>query len=312
MERYRMYAGKILAPIPSKGSAPQHHWRFAMDTKTKGILSYILIAFGLSWIIWEIPAQKGLSLTDPVFGYMILLGSFGPAAACIVVRKWVTREGFSDAGLRLQVKKWRVYLIAWFLPLVVALSIVGVAVLLGVGDPDFSPHAVDARVPVIQLPPLPSGVQFVFVVATFMISAAIMAPLLWGEEFGWRSYLQIRLFSDNPVKAAVATGLIWGVWHYPINLRGYNYPDHPILGLLLFPLSTVCLSILIGWVRTRSGSIWPACLAHSGVGIIGSSLVAYLFMRPDSISRFHLEVVTWIPLVVLCAWVVLTGRLNPE
>lgn len=283
-----------------------------MDTKTKGILTYLLIAFGMAWIIWEIPAQRGLSLEHPVFRFMILLGSFGPAVACIVVRKWITCEGFSDAGLKLNLKKWRVYLIAWVLPLVIALTVVGLAVLFRIGEPDFSPHTVDTQIPVIQLPSLPSGVHFLLVVIVLMITAVIWAPLLWGEEFGWRSYLQIRLFSNNPVLAAVSTGIIWGVWHYPINLRGYNYPDRPLLGLVLFPLLTICLSIILGWLRSKSESIWPACLAHAGTGIVGSSLVGYVFMSPDSISRGHLEVLAWIPLVVLSAWIVLTGRLNPE
>jgi len=283
-----------------------------MDVKTKGILAYLVIAFGVTWTIWEIPARKGLSFDHPVFQIMILLGSFGPAIACIVVRKWVTREGFSDAGLKLTLKKWRYYLAAWVLPLVVALAVVGLAVLFRIGEPDFSPHDLETRVPIVRLLPVPPEFYFVLIVLQLMLTAAIMAPLLFGEEFGWRSYLQIRLFSDRPVLAAVTTGIIWGVWHYPLNLRGYNYPDHPILGLLLFPMVMVCLSIPLGWLRLKSESIWPACLGHAGVGIIGSSLVAYVFMSPDSISRLHLEVLAWVPLVVLSAWIIITGRLKPE
>jgi membrane protease YdiL (CAAX protease family) len=285
--------------------------RSTVNTKTKGILAYLVIAFGITWIIWEIPAQKGLSLDHQVFQVMILLGSFGPAIAGIVVRKWITCEGFSDAGLRLNLKKWGYYAAAWVLPLMIALSIAGLAVLFGVGEPDFSPHDFGTRAPAMQLPSVPSEFHFVLLVVQAMVTAAIMAPLLFGEEFGWRSYLQIRLFSGRPVLAAVTTGIIWGIWHYPINLRGYNYPDYPLLGLFLWPLVCILLSIIIGWVRLRSESIWPACLAHAGVGIIGSSLVSYLFMSPDSISRVHLEILTWIPLVVLCAWIVLTGRLKP-
>jgi membrane protease YdiL (CAAX protease family) len=39
----------------------------------------------------------------------------------------------------------------------------------------------------------------------------VMVPLFWGEEFGWRSYLQIRLLSGRPLLAALATAVIWGV-----------------------------------------------------------------------------------------------------
>jgi hypothetical protein len=80
-----------------------------MNTKTKGILSYHILAFGITLIIWEIPLQKGLARPDPLFRLMVLCGSFGPALAGIVVRKWITREGFSDAGLRLNTRKWQYY-----------------------------------------------------------------------------------------------------------------------------------------------------------------------------------------------------------
>ncbi len=283
-----------------------------MQTKTKGIVAYLVIAFGVSWTVWEIPAQKGLSLDHPVFGAMILLGSFGPALACFVVRKWITREGFGDAGLRLNPTKWRYYGYAWALPLVIALAVVVSGILLGIGEPDFSPHDLDTRVPVVQLPHLPSPVHFVLIVVQVMITATIMAPLLFGEEFGWRSYLQIRLFNDRPVVAAVTTGIIWGVWHSPLNLRGYNYPDHPLLGLFLFPLLMVLLSIPLGWLRLKSKSIWPACLGHAGVGIVGSSLTMYVFRDLDSISQGYLEALAWIALGIFAAWIIFTGRLNPE
>ena len=44
-------------------------------------------------------------------------GALSPAVAAIIVRKWVTREGFSDAGLRLNRHHWRYYLAALVLPL---------------------------------------------------------------------------------------------------------------------------------------------------------------------------------------------------
>jgi len=43
--------------------------------------------------------------------------------------------------------------------------------------------------------------------------SVLVAPLVLGEELGWRGYLQLRLFPAQPFLAALATGLIWGVWH---------------------------------------------------------------------------------------------------
>ena len=96
-----------------------------------------------------------------------------------------------------------------------------------------------------------------------MIIALLAIPILFGEEFGWRGYLQLRLLADHPSVAAVATGVKWSLWHLPLNLRGYNFPDHPILGMLVFTVSAIMLSIIFGWLRTKTGSIGSASLGHS-------------------------------------------------
>lgn len=85
-----------------------------MNDKTKGILAYILIAFIMAWVLWEIPIRLGyLPTSSLLFQYIALPGALSPAIAAIIVRKWVTREGFVDAGLKPNLSKaWRYYLFA--------------------------------------------------------------------------------------------------------------------------------------------------------------------------------------------------------
>jgi hypothetical protein len=55
-----------------------------------------------------------------------------PAVAAVVVRRWVTREGFRDAGLALRLRPaWPSYLAAWLGPLLLTAAAVGLAALLG-------------------------------------------------------------------------------------------------------------------------------------------------------------------------------------
>ena len=284
-----------------------------MNNKTRGIAVYLLIAFGMAWIAWEIPLQFGLSPRSPLFQLAALPGAFAPAVAALIVRKWVTREGFADAGLRLNLRKWPYYLFAWLLPLIVTLVIVVLAIVLGVSQPDFSLQRFSKTLgPGASLPSIPPNLWLVLPIQ-LLITALVATPILWGEEFGWRGYLQIRLLGQRPLLAAVTTGLIWGVWHYPINLRGYNYPDQPILGLLLFPVGTVLLSIIFGWLRLKTGSVWSASLAHSATNAIGGSLTALLFMGgPNWIFVSYLGLLGWVPLGALCAWIILSGQLKLE
>ena len=285
-----------------------------MTGKTRGIVVYLLIAFGMAWILWEIPLQLGMSPRNPLFQLAALPGAFAPALAAIVVRKWVTREGFADAGLRLNLRKWPYYLVAWLLPLPVTAIIVALAVALGIGQPDFTlVRALTALAPEGVSPPssVPPGLLPVLLVQV-VITALIATPILWGEEFGWRGFLQLRLLERRPLLAAVATGLIWGAWHYPLNLRGYNFPGHPVLGLVVFPASAVLLSIIFGWLRLKAGSVWAASLAHAATNAIGGSLTTLLFAGgPDSIFVAYLGVLAWLPLGALCAWIVLSGQLEP-
>jgi uncharacterized protein len=140
-----------------------------------------------------------------------------------------------------------------------------------------------------------------------------MTPVLWGEEFGWRGYLQRRLFADRPLLAAVATGIIWAVWHFPLIVRGYNYPDHPWLGTLIFPVSLVLTSIVFGWLRERSGSIWAASLAHSATNIVGGSLcLLWFYGAGNQIFLGYPGILSWLPLTLLCAWIVFSGQLSPR
>src|SRR5271157_2266882 len=104
----------------------------------KGVVAYLLIAFGMAWAIWEIVFRLGISLDNRLFMIYTFPAAFAPAVAAFIVRKWVTREGFADAGLRLNLRKWPYYLVAWLLPLLVVGCVVVLAPFFGIGAADFS------------------------------------------------------------------------------------------------------------------------------------------------------------------------------
>ena len=66
----------------------------------------------------------------------------------------------------------------------------------------------------------------------------------------------------NYWKSALLIGIVWGFWHAPIIFAGYNYPDTPVIGLLLMVGLTISMTPLINLVRAKSGTIWTACLFH--------------------------------------------------
>jgi uncharacterized protein len=284
-----------------------------LNTKTKGILAYLLIAFGGAWAVWILLWLVGVSPTRTSLQFQLLSlpAECAPAIAAVIVRLWVTRERFTDAGLRLHLReKWPYYLFAWVMPLFVIGMIVVLAAVLGVGQADFSFHrALGLLYPGLALSPsIVAGVLL-----SPLLLAFVQTPLLWGEEFGWRGYLQLRLLSQRPLLAAVTTGLIWGIWHYPAILLGYEQYSNVLLGLLTFPVLTILLSIIFGWLRLRTGSIWSASLAHAAFNSIGGTFTGLLFLGGADFALVGSNgILAWIPLGVVCVWIVFTGQLQLE
>jgi membrane protease YdiL (CAAX protease family) len=125
-----------------------------------------------------------------------------------------------------------------------------------------------------------------------LAQALLLAPLInsvatFGEEFGWRAYLQPKLMGLGKRRALIATGVIWGVWHWPVILMGHNYgfdyPGAPYLGLLAMVLFTVALSVLLGWMTWRAGSVWPAVIGHAAVNGVAGLGAIFVQGQPNTL-----------------------------
>ena len=136
----------------------------------------------------------------------------------------------------------------------------------------------------------------------------VNVPLVWGEEFGWRGYLQPRLLPDRPVLSAVATGLVWGAWHYPLVLAGYGlFAEGRVReGLMLYPLVCVPLSIFLGWLKSGTGSVWAPCVGHAVHNGVAGTVVLMLFAGGPNIGRVAMLLA--VPYVAAGAWIVLARR----
>ncbi|MFI6172162.1 DCC1-like thiol-disulfide oxidoreductase family protein [Nocardia sp. NPDC051052] len=261
----------------------------------KGVIIFIVATFGVSWA-WMFCAGLllNISLVNPLAQLPIGLT---PAIVAVIVRAWVTKEGFPDAGLALRLRKgWPYYLAAWLGPLLFAGVAVASAAALGLSRVDLAP--LDSLLPV-QSP----GAS----VLIWMMIMIPLTPVFWGEEFGWTSYLRPRLFPERPLLSAGATGIIWAVWHYPLAFVGYIHFGNIFLGLLIWTLSFLCQEIILAWLYQSSRSIWTASLAHAG-----NNLVLFLFVGQLLKEASALVITTYatIPLAVVAAWIVFTGRLT--
>lgn len=258
----------------------------------KRITVYLCFAFGVSWITGLVIFLTGGLENSPTFqvagtsislAYILLatLYMFGPAIANIATRV-VTREGKAALCLKPKFSKrrWIYFLAAWVLPGI--LIIIGMVVFFLIFpehyDNDFS--FLKAQ---LNLASGSTEINPWIIVAAQAIQAILISPVLnamptFGEEFGWRGYLQPKLMPLGSRKAVLFTGIIWGIWHWPVILMGYNYGiDYvgaPYLGLIGMVWFTLSLSVIFGWLTIKTKNLWPAVIAHSAVnGIAGISLL---------------------------------------
>lgn len=84
----------------------------------------------------------------------------------------------------------------------------------------------------------------------------------FGEEYGWRYYLQPRMqarFGNR--KGVILLGVVWGLWHLPLNLF-YYAPDTPLQSILLQQITCISLGVLMAYGYMKTGNIWTAVLMH--------------------------------------------------
>src|SRR6516164_9485487 len=78
-----------------------------------------------------------------------------------------------------------------------------------------------------------------------LIAPGTNAVFAFGEEWGWRGFLLFKLLPLGQWPALVFSGALWGLWHTPVVLLGYNYPLHPRFGVLLMTIFCVIMGILL-------------------------------------------------------------------
>jgi membrane protease YdiL (CAAX protease family) len=84
----------------------------------------------------------------------------------------------------------------------------------------------------------------------------------FGEEYGWRGFLQEQLVRIGKRRGILLLGLIWSVWHYPVIWMGHNYPGYPLLGTLMMTVFTTSLAFILGYAMLKTGSIWLVAFLH--------------------------------------------------
>jgi membrane protease YdiL (CAAX protease family) len=198
-----------------------------------------------------------------------------PMTVAIIVQKLIFKEPLKEPlGISWRINRW--WLVAWFLPLVIAFATLGVSLLLpGVGySPDMAGIAERFK---SMLPPeqfekiqkqmvdFPIRPFWLGLVQGLIAGISVNALAGFGEELGWRGLLQRELGFIGFWKSSILIGAIWGIWHAPLILKGHNYPQHPVIGVFLMTGWCMLLAPIFSYVRLKAKSVIAAAIIHGSL-----------------------------------------------
>jgi membrane protease YdiL (CAAX protease family) len=222
------------------------------------------VAFGLSWAAW-IPLLVSVQGWVPwrASPYLHQIGALGPAVSAVLVIGAVSGRGGVVTLLR-QAVAWRgrSRAFAFALGTPVALLVIAVPIALWVGGSggevrwsQFGHSAELAALPVLVY----WAINLVF--------------YGFGEELGWRGFLQPQLESRwSVVTAANVLSVIWAAWHLPLFGITPSYRAMPLIGFIGFYFSIWVASWIFAWLlRFGHGSLLVVAVFHAWFDVVTNS-----------------------------------------
>jgi membrane protease YdiL (CAAX protease family) len=233
---------------------------FAATVRRRPMLSFVVLAFGLSWLLWApyvlsvdglgvLPLRFPSLLGDSELAGLLPGAYFGPLFAAFLV----TMLADGRAGLRVwaaRLVRWRIGW-RWY-----AFGLLGIPALLVLGSlplPGALTH--------IQAPPAE-----VWLLYPPMLLVQILTTGL-AEEPGWRDFALPRMQTwAGPLAGTMILAAVWISWHLPLFLTGWaaGIGGASLLGFTMFSVVGVCQSVIITWVFNRTNESLPgAILIHA-------------------------------------------------
>jgi membrane protease YdiL (CAAX protease family) len=251
------------------------------SAEKKRLIIFVILTMVMAWIVFVQIPLNGLQYTSRLSIVILAAAMFVPAL-CNILTRLITKEGFKNMYLRPHFKgHMKYYLLIYFGPTAL-LFLSGAFYFL------IFPGSFDPELTVLKNLAATTGKPELTATTLLLVQAlqvVVIGPIIniiptLGEELGWRGYLLPKLrgfFSDRA--ALFITGMIWGIWHWPVIVMGHNYGTgyvgYPWLGILAMIVFCVVLGIIEGYVAIKLASVIPAAMIHSVLNA-GGGLPIYL------------------------------------
>ncbi|WP_159623632.1 CPBP family intramembrane glutamic endopeptidase [Ruania rhizosphaerae] len=320
-----------VAPTASTEPAPSRDWvreqaernaRYAPilpeRVRWRAVVIFVVVAMGLAWVACLPLWLSGEGLGHPLFQIFAVLMMYTPTIAAAVVIVGVDRP--ASIPRRLGLGPLRPFgrtigmsAATLFAFAVLPFAAVFLGAALGMIQLDLEHlSAAQAQLQQIEAQAGPGGTagmtpQMLLLVsiAAVPINALVSSAAAFGEELGWRGWLVPNLLPLGRWPALLISGVIWALWHAPIILLGYNFGYTDARGLALMIGFCVPLGVLLGWLRLRTASVWPAVVGHGAVNTATGTTLLLLHVDAQDVQQASLGTFLGIPGWILMAAVVL-------
>lgn len=143
--------------------------------------------------------------------------------------------------------------------------------------------------------------------SSLILNFFLVFAAFFGEEYGWRYYLQPLLQKKFGLRRGVfVLGIVWGIWHLPADFFYYTTPDKGMIMLVSQFITCISLGIFFAFAYMKTENIWVPTILH----FLNNNLIVVI-TATYSADVLQNQQVTWgmIPSALLINMVVYGGFL---
>ncbi|WP_221584787.1 CPBP family intramembrane glutamic endopeptidase [Microbacterium sp. G2-8] len=272
---------------------------------------FLAIAFALGWLVC-LPLWLGDGLASPLFRVLAAVLMYTPAAGALIIAFATVPRGSRARYLGLlpfrpvSRKIW-LFVLAPVVFLAVGIGGFVLAVALGWAEADWAMAAVEQQL----AGQMDLDVFLILQIASLPIAVATSSIAAFGEELGWRGYLTTALSPLGFWRSALIIGVVWGLWHAPIILLGYNFQRTDLVGLLAMCAFTFFVGVLLQWSRYVTRSVWPAVVGHGALNATFTVPLLWATPEMDPLIGMALGLPGWILMAALIVLLLVFRTFRP-
>jgi uncharacterized protein len=270
----------------------------------KKIITYLLLLLLLSCIFYAFIISAGTLQAQG--GLYVLALMWCPGIAGMLTQLIYEH---SLRGLGWKPGKFKYLAQAYLLPLGYCLVVYGITWISGLGNFPNAEYLAQLRQTYTSGASSDAVLIAIYTgnVAVFGLLGGLISGL--GEEIGWRGFFLPELCKVmSTTKAMLISGVIWVLWHMPlIFFADYSLPGVPRwYAALMFTILVIGISFAFGWLRLKSGSLWPAAVLHASHNLfvqnIFTPLTAQNRITPYIIDEFGVGLAIMGIILAIVVW----------